>query len=78
MKPGKYTWPDWFSEHIPVWRSVLQRRLTPRKLATSKAAAKSMKKRRFLFVGPYDGQCIEWVLNEFGSNDAAVTVVVDL
>jgi len=75
MKPEKYTWPDWFSEHIPVWRSVLQRRLTPRLVVSERRPKAAKPIRRFLFVGPYDGQCIEWVLQEFGSSDVSVTVV---
>jgi hypothetical protein len=72
-----YTWPDWFSEHIPAWRSVLQRRLAPVVLSRTKRQAKQKPVHRFLFIGPYDGRCIEWVLTEFGSDNAYVTVIDD-
>jgi hypothetical protein len=42
---------DWFSEHIPAWRAELGDRL--------KGAGAAC-----LFVGPFDGRCVEWTLKQ--------------
>lgn len=48
---------DWFTEHIPAWEPFVS----------------SRKPKRALFVGPYDGRVIDWVLSK--SPDMDVTVV---
>ena len=55
---------DWFSEHAPHWDAVLAGR------------GLGGRGKRALFVGPYEGMCVEWMLKNVMTGPAPTAVVV--
>jgi hypothetical protein len=55
---------DWFSEHAPHWDAVLAGR------------GLGARGKRALFVGPFEGMCVEWMLKNVMTGPAPTAVVV--